>query len=149
MTASISSPLLTPPYPTFGSSIELRGARIRPEAVCSGEAVESQFLWGAGRPPEQYYSYFLHFWSEASGEISAPINGLALAGEDRPTLSWTVPDELLVGPPEVWTVPDDLPPGEYDLWLGVFEPVSGVRLALADGRDVQVAGRLTVKSCPA
>ncbi|MBL8152904.1 MAG: hypothetical protein JNM70_01870 [Anaerolineae bacterium] len=141
-------PLLTPPYPTFGSSIELRGAWIRPEAVCPGEAVESQFLWGAGRPPEQYYSYFLHFWSEATGEISAPINGLALAGEDRPTLSWTVRDELLVGPPKVWTVPDDLPPGDYDLWLGVFEPVSGVRLALDDGRDVQVAGRLTVKSCP-
>jgi hypothetical protein len=106
-----------------------------------------RLLWGALQPPGGYYSYFLHLWSEATGELSAPINGLQPAGEHRPTLTWTRPDELLVGPAQTWTLPADLPAGAYALWLGVYDPMQGTRLHLPDGGPVYVLDMLDVAAC--
>lgn len=140
-------PLAETPSVTFGEGLQLRGARIAPTRACPGQTVTMQLLWSASRPPDQYYSYYLHFWSEATGELNAPINGLQPAGEHRPTISWTAPEELLVGPVTQWEVPADLPAGGYELRLGLFEPMSGVRLSTDSGTDYHALAAFEVTDC--
>jgi hypothetical protein len=106
-----------------------------------------QLVWGSPHTPSRYYSFFLHLYSESGGEISPPISGQPPLGDDRPTITWTVPSEILAAPPQTWNIPQDLAPGTYELWLGVFEPISGDRLSLSDGQTHAVLTTITVKDC--
>jgi hypothetical protein len=42
-------------------------------------------------------------------------------------------------------VPAELPPGDYTLVAGLYEPESGVRLALPDGESAALIHRFTVE----
>ncbi len=141
-------PILPPEqWGTFGDEIQLRGFSFSKTTVCPGEAVEMRLLWTSIRPPARYYSYFLHLANESSGELSAPINGQPPIGDHRPTLSWTVPGELLVPAPQSWLVPVNIPAGVYALWLGLFDSINGERLYQPDGKHYSVLTELKVKNC--
>ena len=132
---------------TFGETIQLRGYERSAIEICPGASVTTQFLWGAIKPPERYYVYFLHLFSDKTGEYSAPLNGEQLVGENRPTISWTNASELLIGQPVTWQMPDDAAPGDYQLWLGIFDPIRGDRLYLPDGKHYHVVDDIRVVPC--
>jgi hypothetical protein len=132
---------------TFGEQIDLRGWSLSRQSACPGEMLDLQLLWGASKPPGVYYSAYIHLYGEATGELSLPINGQQLVNDQRPTITWTRPDELLVGPPVAWSLPPDLPPGDYQIWLGVFEPISVSRLSLPGGSDHHVLATIHVADC--
>jgi hypothetical protein len=132
---------------TFGETIQLRGYERSAVQICPGASITTQFLWGAIKPPERYYVYFLHLFSDTTGEYSAPLNGEQPVGENRPTISWTNASELLVGQPVTWQIPDDVAPGDYQLWLGIFDPISGDRLYLPDGKHYHVVDDIRVVPC--
>ncbi|MCC7451566.1 MAG: hypothetical protein IT324_29430 [Anaerolineae bacterium] len=143
---------LPPQFPpdkvvTFGGEVVLRGYGLSKDRVCPGEAFKLQLLWGAANRPTRYYSAYLHLFSEPTGEISAPDNGHQPVSEDRPTISWIWPNELLVGPNQTLTLPNDVRPGTYQVWLGVFDPQSNTRLPLPDGTDHHILTTLTVTDC--
>jgi hypothetical protein len=134
-------------YITFGDNIQLRGFAIEPSEVCAGQSLSVHLAWSAIKPPQRYYAYFLHLANSEQGELSTPINGQQPAGDNRPTITWTQPDELLIAPTVTATVDSTVPPGTYDLWLGLFEPEGSDRLYLPDGKHYAVVGTLMVKAC--
>ena len=135
-------------YITFGETVQLRGFALEQTEVCAGQSITVHTAWGAIKPPQRYYSYFLHLASPEDGELSTPINGQQPAGENRPTLTWTRPDELLVSSPVSAVIGTDVNAGTYDVWLGLFEPEGTDRLYLPDGKHYSVVGSLQVKTCP-
>jgi thiamine transporter ThiT len=138
-------PLLSEPV-TFGGEVVLRGMALSKQAVCPGESLDLQLFWGAARTPTRLYSAYVHLFSEKTGEFTIPLGGPP-ASNNRPTISWIAPDELLIGPIQTWTPPADLAPGDYQIWIGVFEPIADSRLKLPDGTDHYVAGTIQIKSC--
>jgi hypothetical protein len=132
----------------FGNQIQVRGFSISTQAACPGAPLEAQLLWGAVKRPASYYAMYFHLFSEKTGEIGTEVNGRQPISEERPTISWTVPNELLVGPRTRWSLPPDLPPGDYQLWLGVYEPTGGTRLTLPDGNDHYVLAKVSISPCP-
>jgi len=132
---------------TFGDSIQLRGFALDQTGVCAGQSVNLHLAWGAIKPPQRYYAYFLHLANTEQGELSTPINGQQPVGDNRPTITWTQPDELLIAPTVTATVAADVKPGSYDVWMGLFEPEGTDRLYLPDGKHYAVVGNLQVKSC--
>lgn len=133
---------------TFGDQIQVRGFSISTPTACPGAPLETQLLWGAVQHPANYYAMYFHLFSEKTGEIGTEINGRPPVSEERPTISWTTPGELLVGPRTRWSLPADLPPGDYQLWLGVYEPTGGTRLTLPDGNDHDVLAKISISPCP-
>ncbi|GIL11381.1 MAG: hypothetical protein BroJett038_01010 [Chloroflexota bacterium] len=118
----------------FGGQIRLWAYSLEPARACPGETLNMRLVWSVVSPPQRYYSFFLHLYSPLTGELSAPINGQQPVSDERPTLSWTKPGEILAAPSFTWALPEDMPPGEYALWLGLFDPVGGERLLLPDGK---------------
>jgi hypothetical protein len=143
---------------TFGTSgpgevaevIHLRGLWLDRASARPGQAVKMRLAWHAPRPPTRYFSFFLHLSSPQTGELSGPINGRPPVSEDRPTITWTHADELLISPEITWDVPADAPPGRYALWLGLFEPLSVDYLVdylrSADGAHYAVVGSFEVSA---
>jgi hypothetical protein len=93
------------------------------------------------------YAAYLHLYADKTGEIGTSFNGQQLVSDQRPTITWTNPGELLIGPRSAWSLPADLQPGDYELWLGIFEPVSGARLVLPGRADHHVLATIHVQNC--
>lgn len=141
---------LNPPEDSlpFGDELLLRGYSFSPQQICRTDAVEMRLVWSAPKTPSRYYAYFLHLASPETGEIAAPINGLSPLGDERPTITWSNPSEILVSPLQHWMVPEDIPAGTYALWLGVFEPLSGAYLYTPDGLHYHVLStQLEIEDC--
>jgi hypothetical protein len=136
-------------YVVFGNQIQLRGFGFFQNNVCPGDTVEMRALWGSVTPPVVNYSYYVHLFSDATGEIGALQNGAPLVSDIRPTSTWLLPGELLVGPLTRVSLAADLKPGTYQAWLGVYDPIAGERLKLLNGADHTVVGALTVRACNA
>ncbi|MBI1279979.1 MAG: hypothetical protein GC179_17765 [Anaerolineaceae bacterium] len=140
---------LKPPneYITFGDTIQLRGFAVDESEVCAGQTVTIHTAWGAVKPPQRYYAYFMHLANLDQGELSTPINGQQPVGDNRPTITWTRPEELLIAPEVSVPVAADIMPGRYELWLGLFEPEGTERLYLPDGKHYAVVGSIAVQDC--
>jgi len=134
---------------TFNQEISLRGLSATATTICSGGTFQLQTLWSAPKPPMLNYSFYVHLFSPATGEKNPEPSSAPLGNQNRMTTSWTKTDELFIGDPFRTTLPKDLPPGTYQIWLGVFEPISGRRLVLADGKDHAQVETLNVLTCPA
>jgi hypothetical protein len=131
---------------TLGSEVSLRGMSLSKQTACPGDSLDLQLLWGAMRSPSRYYSIYIHLFNGKTGELNTPISGQPVSNE-RPTMSWIKPDELLIGPRYSWSLPADLLPGDYQLWLGVFDPVGGTRLTTPDGNDHYILATIKVEAC--
>jgi 4-amino-4-deoxy-L-arabinose transferase-like glycosyltransferase len=133
---------------SFGDTIQLRGFALDQTEVCAGQSISLHLAWGAIKTPQRYYVFFLHLANSEQGELSTPINGQQPVGDNRPTITWTRPDELLIAPTVTAAIDATVKPGIYDLWLGLFEPEGTDRLYLPDGKHYAIVGKLKVKTCP-
>lgn len=88
-------------------------------------------LWQAAEKPLASYKVFVHL-EDAAGKRWAQADSLPLSGL-YPTDRWQKGE--LVRDSLDLVAPMDLPAGYYRLRIGLYDPLSGARLRLADGRD--------------
>ncbi len=82
-------------------------------------------FWRADRPPQDDLKVFVHI-TDAAGNIIAQRDSLPAAGA-RPTLTW-VTGEIIT---DRYHIP--LNAAAYSVWVGLYNPLSGERLAVDGG----------------
>jgi len=107
----------------------LLGYDRQPEPAAPGETLNLTLYWQALAEMDTAYKVFVHLIDE-NGQIRAQEDHPPLNGE-APTTGW-VPGEVLRDPYQI-SLPSDLLPGLYSLRTGLYDPVTGQRLAAAEG----------------
>ena len=77
------------------------------------------------------HTVFVHLLNGA-GELVLTGDGPPAGGYFNSSL-WQPGD--IIPDPHTLLLPADLPPGEYQLAIGLYEPLTGVRLLRTDGGD--------------
>jgi hypothetical protein len=85
--------------------------------------------WGTSAPLEHDYTVFVHLL-DANGALAAQHDGIPAASY-APTRTWQ--SGVLVEDRRSVQLPASLAPGEYQLLVGLYDPLTGQRLPLADG----------------
>jgi hypothetical protein len=106
----------------IGEDMALRGFA----AIRSGASVSVTLYWVGLRPIGTSYQVFVHLL-DAAGDIVAQHDGAPAMG-DWPTTAW--PPGSLVTDLHTLKLRADATSGPYRLAVGVYEPVSGRRLAV-------------------
>ncbi len=125
-----------PPAPTtaltadFNQGIRLLGYSIESEAKL-GEEFSLTLLWRAAAQPQTAYTVFIHL-VDAQGNLLATGDAPPVQG-DFPTSLWRAGD--WIDDTHQVSIPVDLTPGSYALRIGLYDPVGGARLPLAEGGD--------------
>jgi hypothetical protein len=132
----------------FGGILALEGIGKPHRPAHPGEAITFDLAWRALARPDRDYSVFLHLVDER-GLIVAQRDSFPRSGLS-PTSDWA--PEAQGGParyldPQVLEIPAIAPaPCACRLHLGVYDPASGERLVLPDGRDHLEIGLVRVAS---
>jgi uncharacterized membrane protein len=108
----------------FGTSVELVGFDMREAVRAPGSPLEVTLHWHAIETPDRHYHTFVHLLDD-KGNIVAQHNGPPGEGK-LPTLGW-LPGEYLIDT-HLLQLPYDLPDGIYHLGVGLYDPVTGLRL---------------------
>ncbi|MCS6801651.1 MAG: glycosyltransferase family 39 protein [Chloroflexota bacterium] len=120
-----------PPAALFDDRVALRSAAFEPEPcparVCPGTL---RLLWEARAPLHDDLAVFVHLAGPDDRPL-AQADGPP-AGGRFPTSAWA-PGEAIAETRRL-EPPADLPAGPLRLLVGLYDPRSGVRLALPDGR---------------
>jgi hypothetical protein len=95
--------------------------------------------WDVRTPPPADLLVFIHLYDHTGtrvAQVDVAPGGASLA----PTSQWQPGAQI--GVPLPMALPAELPPGTYTLTLGLYDPVSGVRVALSAGprADPTLAG---------
>lgn len=106
------------------------GYDMRPSSVKAGDALTVTLYWQAGGSLPGDYVIFLHLTTPYDMQPLAQADGPPLDGF-LPTSQWARGDTFI--DVHTITLPSDLPAGRYILRMGLYDPVSGARLPLADG----------------
>jgi hypothetical protein len=120
---------LIPVGDRFGGAVTLEGYTWQADS----EEVRVTLRWSAGAPLDSDYTVFVHLVEAETGDGAIAQGDAPPLGGRWPTLLWlpgvTLDDEHII------PLPADLPAGTYDLLVGFYDPVTGERLRLPDGRD--------------
>lgn len=120
-----------PPLAVFAERVALRAASFEPEAcparVCPGTL---RLVWEARAPLSEDLAIFVHLASPDDRPL-AQADGPPADGR-FPTSSWA-PGEA-IGETRRILPPANLPEAPLRLLVGLYDPQSGARLALPDGR---------------
>ncbi|MFN8484715.1 MAG: glycosyltransferase family 39 protein [Anaerolineae bacterium] len=124
---------------TWPAGPQLDGAMVTSEAKPGGN-VTIDLKWRAARPMDKNYVVFAHLY-DVSGRLVAQHDGQPQGG-GRPTSTWTttrsIPDfHGLMLPPDA--------AGQLSLRVGLYDPATGERLRLDDGRDMVEIGTVEVR----
>ena len=128
------------PQPQFPLDVTLSNAAHQPVArllgydrqpgpATPGGTLDLTLYWQALAEMDTAYKVFVHLIDE-NGQIRAQEDHPPLKGE-APTTGW-VPGEVLQDPYQI-SLPSDLLPGLYSLRTGLYDPVTGQRLSVAEG----------------
>lgn len=122
---------LSPVGREFGTGeIELQSYSAEVVQPGSGEGwINVTLQWAAHRQLEMDYVVFVHLL-DSSGALVAQHDGLPVAAY-MPTHSWE--SGSLIEDRHSIALPGTLSPGEYRLTVGLYDPLTGVRLPLSDG----------------
>ena len=131
-------PLATQVDIPFGDEMRLVGYEIESDGLRPGESVRVRLEWEAQRPMGRDWSVFVH--------LNDPVLGRPIAqrdmfpGQGLLATRLLSPGERLVNE-YVLTVPATaMAPAELELVVGLYDFVTGERLATADGRPPTAAG---------
>jgi len=119
-----------PPQPAnqqqadYGPAVALIGYDLRDVQRVPGSPLQLTLHWHARQTPERNYYAFVHLL-DSEGHILAQHDGPPGNGE-LPTLGW-LPGEYLTDGHRL-QLPFDLPDGEYRLGVGLYDPLTGLRL---------------------
>jgi hypothetical protein len=129
----------------FGDVIALRGLTLDPAtAVRPGrdQALNVTLFWESVKPTDVSYTVFVQLLSP-EGRLVTQHDGPPDEGRS-PTSGWGA-GEVIVDAHEV-PIERTLPAGEYRLITGLYEPRSGQRLTLPDGRNFTDLASITVSA---
>jgi hypothetical protein len=115
-------------FVSFDEQIALRAYRFTPTA----DYLEVKLAWQAQANYLPDYTVFVQLLDAASDTRLAGIDSQPEQGA-WPTSRW-VKDEVVVDTYYL-AIPPDLRPGHFKMIAGLYQPGSGQRLRLADGRD--------------
>jgi hypothetical protein len=132
-------PIETPLSVRFGEGIELLGYDLGAGPVRAGESLPLTLYWRSAQRVTVRYAVFVHLLDTA-GRLAAQVDSPPLSGT-RPTTGW-LPPEILVDPYSL-VVPADSATGDYVLQVGLYDPITGVRLG-ATGPEGEVLGDAVV-----
>ncbi len=113
------------------NGVDLLGFRVHSPAgdsplfVQPGQTLALSLYWQAGGPTETPYTVFTHLLGP-DGQVYGQWDNPPVAGT-YPTTEWQ-PGEKVVDQYRI-QVAGDAPPGEYRLVVGMYDPVSGARVA--------------------
>jgi len=124
---------------TFGQQLTLQAAWQREQAT-AGDWFYVVLWWRPIQPLPKDYKVFIHVL-DATGKPAFQDDRMQL-NDLLPMMRWPVGETLRA--PHAMVAPADLPAGQYRVFVGVYDPISGQRLTLADGRDELELPRLTV-----
>jgi hypothetical protein len=130
----------------FGDGIRLLGYDLQAEKLRPGEMLHLTLYWQATQPIERQYKVFTHvlgqvfnaesgnfLWGQQDNE---PVNGT------RPTSTWRK-DEVVVDRFAILLNPQ-APGGRYAIEIGLYDPATGERLPVVEGRKRVVADHLVL-----
>jgi hypothetical protein len=121
---------LIPAGDRFGEVVTLEGYAWQADA----DEVQVTLRWGVAAPLDSDHTVFVHL-------VGADGDDAAIAQGDAPPLGGRWPTSLWlpgITLDDVHTIslPEDLAAGSYHLLVGFYNPATGERLRLPDGRDV-------------
>ncbi len=108
----------------LGDSVELVGYDLGEAALAPSSPMSLTLYWHALATPDKSYRSFVHLL-DANGQIVAQDDGIPGQGK-LPSLGW-LPGEYLADP-RALLMPSGLPEGEYRLEVGLYDPVTDLRL---------------------
>jgi hypothetical protein len=113
----------------LGDGIELAAYRLSEDALELGGMLKLTLYWQALSQMDQDYTVFTHL-IDSSNRIWAQHDSQPQGGQ-HPTSQW-VEGEVVVDEHEL-ILADGAPPGEYPIEVGMYDWVSGQRLAVSEG----------------
>lgn len=105
--------------------VRLLGYGLSPDILYSGESLHLILYWQALAKMEKDYTVFIHL-VDKEGRIWGQQDNFPVGGT-RPTSGWLV-GEIVVDEYDI-LVRGDAPPGEYTIEIGMYDLISGERLA--------------------
>lgn len=133
VTVAIGALKVTPPqWPSFtaqlaqlGDGIYLAQAQVTPTVASPGDALTVIVTWQVTAPPGHDLTTFVHLGDPAQ----PPLAQGDAPPQDYPTRFWEAGERI----PDQYTIhlPSDLPPGRYPVQMGLYDPVTGIRLPVA------------------
>lgn len=128
----------------FGDSIRLVGYDLDKTVARPGDTIGLTLYWSSDGDIRQRYKVFTHLlgdvfnatagnflWGQADNEPAA---------NTRPTTTWRGAEMIV----DEYTIPvaPDAPPGKYRLEIGLYNPVTGERLALLNPEGAEAGDHL-------
>lgn len=113
---------------TLGDELELTSLHVANPTLLPGQDLVIDLTWDVVKAPERDYTVFAHL---------VDSQGVQVNGNDQPMTGGIYPSGLWE-PGDVVThthrlsIPADLPTGDYEVVMGVYDPVTGERLAVRD-----------------
>jgi hypothetical protein len=120
---------MSPVAARFGEQISLESYAWQVDA----EAVHLTLRWSADSYVDGNYAVFAHLIGPDGAERVVSQSDAPPMGGRWPTSLW-LPGVALDDVHAI-AVPAGLPPDTYEVWVGLYDPVSGIRLPLPDGSD--------------
>ncbi len=124
----------------FEQGIRLVNARWAASAP-TGDTCAIELTWQADRPVATGYKVFIHALDDA-GNLVAQHDAIPGTGS-RPSNSWSAGEAITDRHGLLLPIPGS--PGTLHLVLGLYDPQTGQRLHLADGREAVELGTVHIK----
>ena len=129
---------LVPVGERFGEAITLEGYAWMTDAKALGVTL----LWSADGWLDTDYTVFVHLvGAEGDGAAIVQGDGAPMGGR-WPTSLWL--PGIVLDDAHTISLPEDLPAGTYHLLVGLYDPATGERLRLPDGRDTVRLGGVEI-----
>ena len=127
----------------FGEQITLIGY----DLVIDGENIVLRPYWNAYAPPVANYSMFVHVYPAGEpSNIVAQWDGSPVSMNRLP-MTWTDPDENLIGADVNLTLPANIAEGDLVLAVGLYNFETGTRLSVGESDRYELwVGRIRGKA---
>ncbi|MCP5095007.1 MAG: hypothetical protein GY943_05610 [Chloroflexi bacterium] len=130
-TTPVQTNISTPMEISFADGIKLNGYTLNQETIESGKPITLELYWQVVGAPTTDYTVFVHLrdleGNQLAGADAPPLN------DDYPTSMWQ-PEDIIIDP-HILFIPELVTPGTYKIAIGLYDPVTGVRVPLQDGGD--------------
>ncbi|MEL6149462.1 MAG: hypothetical protein AAFR56_07540 [Chloroflexota bacterium] len=118
----------------YGDSIALVGYDLNKTILPPGDTLTLRPFWQAEATPATNYSMFIHLLPEGETQPAVQYDGPPVNATRLP-VTWTDPNEVLIGALAQIPLPAGVAPGQYELAVGLYDFNTGQRLLLPDGAD--------------
>lgn len=125
----------------FQGGLRLEGYDLLPASPGPGETISLALYWSPAGPLPADYTVFIHLLDQVGALVTQgdapPLNGR------YPTTFWAEGEYLQ--DVHIFGLLQDMPSGTYEMVVGLYDPVTGLRLPLVNGGDAVTIGVITIR----